>query len=322
MKYLYITQIPQRSERYRLITEMVPPNCDTITSYTCRRIRLRSPVLTALFTLSPCLLLVSMPSVAQQSSSMHVTVIDDRGAAVPAADVHIVSLPDLIGLPTPDGTFSFKNVAPGTYRVSATYPGFRDETVSDVVVVEGKTTDVKITLEQGPPKASDYRIHQNLDDVKLYSKPLSDIGQPPLCSEAVGAHNESYRFMWVPTFEHPAFLRVDIDSDGAATLLTHVWSGAGGYEWGKSVKNARKLTPEEQSDLFETLADLGFWTLPSQVDRPPNVVVLDGTEWLIEGVKDGKCHVVSRYSSPLTELVEKQFLARVARLKPYYKSVH
>lgn len=283
---------------------------------------MRSPVPTALFTISTCLLLISIPSVAQQSSSMRVTVVDNRGAAVPAADVHIVTLPDLVGLPTPNGTFSFKNLAPGTYQVSATYPGFRDETVSDVVVVEGKTTDVKITLEQGLPKASDYRIHQNLEDVKLYSKPLSDIGQPPVCSEPVGEQNERYRFMWVPTFEHPAFVRVDIDSAGAATLLTYVWSGAGGYEWGGSIKNARKLTPEEQSELFETLADLGFWTLPSQVDRPPNVVVLDGTEWLIEGAKDGKCHVVSRYSSPLTELFEKQFLAGVAKLKPYYKSDH
>lgn len=283
---------------------------------------MRSPIFTSLATMSACLLVVSLSSVAQQSSSIRVTVVDHHGAAVPAAQVHIVGLPDLIGLPTPNGTFSFKNVTPGTYQISATYPGFRDETVSDVVVVEGETTDVKIAMEQGPPKASDYRIHQTLEDVKLYSQPLSDIGQPPLCSKPVGELKEWYRFIWVPTFEHPAFLRVDIEPDGAATLLTNVWSGAGGYEWGKSAKNARKLTPEEQSDLFETLSDLGFWTLPSQVERPPNVVVLDGTEWLIEGVKDGKCHVVTRYSSPLTDLFEKQFLARIAKLKPYYKSDH
>lgn len=233
--------------------------------------------------------------------------------------MRVVSLPGLIGLPTPNGTVSFKSVAPGTYQIVATYPGFRDETVSEVVVVEGKTTELNITLERAPPKASDYRIHQTLEDVHLYSKRLTDIGQPLLCSQPLPAHKEWYRFMWVPTFGHPVFLRVDVESDGAGTLLTHVWSGAGGYAWGRSVKNARKLTPEEQLDLFETLADIGFWTLPSQVERPPNAVVLDGTEWLIEGVKDGKCHVVTRYSSPLTELFETQFLAGVAKLKPYYK---
>jgi len=79
------------------------------------------------------------------------------------------------------------------------------------------------------------------------------------------------------------------------------------------------MTSEEELDLFETLADIGFWTLPSEVERPPNEVVLDGTEWSIEGVKDGKCHVVTRYSSPRTELFQTQFLAKVAKLKPYYR---
>ena len=273
---------------------------------------------TGLATLSTYLLVVPVPSVAQQSSSIRVTVLNDHGGAVPAAEVHVVSLPDLIGLPTPNGTFLFKNVTPGTYQVSATYPGFKDQLVSNVVV-EGKTTDVTITLEQGPPKASDYRIHQTLEDVHLFAKPLSDVGEPPLCSQPVGEHKEWYRFMWVPTFAHPAFLRVDMEPDGTAILVTHVWDGAGGYEWGKSTKSTRKLSSEERSDLFETLADLGFWTLPSQVDRPPNEVVLDGTEWLIEGVKDGNCHVVTRYSSPLTDLFKTQFLAGVAKLTPYYK---
>ena len=280
---------------------------------------MRWTILTVLAILSTYLGGVPTPCVAQQGASIRVTVVDGHGSAVPGAEVRVVSLPSLIGLPTPNGTFSFKGVAPGTYQISATYPGFRDETVANVVVVEGKTTELNITLEPGPPKASDYGIHQTLEDLHLYSTPLTDVGQPPLCSQPVPAHKEWYRFVWVPTFEHPAFLRVDIESDGAGTLLTHVWSGAGGYEWGKSVKNSRKLTPEEQSALFETLADIGFWTLPSQVERPPNVVVLDGTEWLIEGVKDGKCHVVARYSSPLTELFQTQFLASVAKLKPYYK---
>jgi hypothetical protein len=280
---------------------------------------LRWTVLTALAMVSSYLGVLSIPCAGQQSSSIRVTVVDDRGAVVPAAEVRVAGLPSLIGLPSPNGTVSFKNVAPGTYQISATCPGFRDETVPDVVVVEGKTTELNITLKQAPPKASDYQIHQTLEDEHLYSKPLTEIGQPLLCSQPVPAHKEWYRFVWVPTFEHPAFLRVDIESDGTGTLITRVWSGAGGYEWGKSVKNERKLTPEEQSNLFETLADIGFWTLPSQVERPPNVVVLDGTDWIIEGVKEGKCHFVTRDSSPLTQLFQTQFLAGVAKLRPYYK---
>jgi hypothetical protein len=256
---------------------------------------------------------------AQEIPSILVTVIDDQGATILGAEVRVVSLPNLVGIPAPNGRVSFNGVAPGNYQISATYPGFRDEIASDIVVVEGKTTELKIKLERAPPKVADFRLYQTLRDGQLYSKPLTEIGQQLLCSQPIPQSREWYRFMWVPTFKHPAFLRVDVDRDGTGTLLTHVWAGEGGYEWGKSAKNARKLTLEEESDLFETLADIGFWTLPSEVERPPNEVVLDGTEWLIEGVKDGKCHVVTRYSSPLTELFEIQFLVKVAKLKSYYK---
>lgn len=126
----------------------------------------------------------------------------------------------------------------------------------------------------------------------------------------------------VPTFEHPVFLRVDVNSDGIATLITVVWSGDGGYEWGKSLKTERKLTSMEQGDLFAVMADIGFWTLPSAVEESPHVIVLDGTEWFIEGVKGGKCHVVTRYSSPLTRLFQDQFLANVAKVPPYYHQAH
>jgi hypothetical protein len=120
----------------------------------------------------------------------------------------------------------------------------------------------------------------------------------------------------VPTFYRPIFFKVDLNEDGAVTLLAYIWSGPGGYEWGKVARSFRKLTPDEEIDLFATPADFGFWGLPAQVENPGTVVV-DGTEWLIEGVKDGKCHAVTRNSSPLTDVVATQFLKSVAKLNPY-----
>jgi hypothetical protein len=44
-----------------------------------------------------------------------------------------------------------------------------------------------------------------------------------------------------------------------------------------------------------------FWTLPSRQQDEPNpdgsvTVGLDGAQWVMEGVKDGKYHVVDRWS--------------------------
>ena len=281
---------------------------------------MRCAILTALVMLSSALVVLPIPCAGQQNLfSLRVTVTNHRGDAILGAQVHVVSLRGLLGLAAPNGTVSFKDVPAGTYQITAMYPGFKDKTVSDIAVIEGKTTELNIELEEGPPKASDFRIRETLQDPHSYAKTLAEIGQPSLCSEPIPEHTESYRLMWVPTFDRPAFLRVDVGSDGAATLLTHVWEGHGGYEWGKSVKTVRKLTWDEEGDMFETLADIGFWTLPAEYDRPPNVMVLDGTEWFIEGVKDGECHVVLRYASALSGLFQQQFLAKVAKLKPYYE---
>jgi hypothetical protein len=176
--------------------------------------------------------------------------------------------------------------------------------------------------QQTPPNASDFRVRESHLNSNLYSEHLKDLGQPALCHEPIPEQAEWYRFLWVPTFEHPVFLRVDLESGEIANLVTVVWSGHGGYEWGKPLRTERKLTSDEQYDLFAAMADIGFWTLPSEIEGPPNMFVLDGTEWLIEGVKDGKCHVVTRNSSPLRRLFEDQFLAKVAKLRPYYQRGH
>ena len=253
---------------------------------------------------------------AQQNPSLHVIVIDRTGAAVPAAEVRILELPSIVGLPAPNGTFSFNGIPTGTYRVSAKYRGFKDKVVEGVTVAEGKTTEIIVKMEQGPPKGSDFGLHQELANTSAYSKVLADVGQPALCAGSVDGE-ERYRFLWVPTFFQPIFLRVEIEPDGTSTLLTYAWKGAGGYEWGQPVRSFRKLTFVEQSDLFAALADIGFWTLPAEVDDPPNVIVLDGTDWFIEGIKDGRCHVVRRYSSPLSQVFSSEFLENIAKVKPY-----
>lgn len=280
--------------------------------------RVQRAILSALAVV--CLSLsILAPCAGQQSSSIRVTVVDDRGAMVARAEVRVLELPALIGIPSPNSSVLFNGVPPGTYQISAKHWGFTDKVVAGVVVDDKKTTELTVKLEQALPKASAFKFHQELLDAHLYSEPLTTLGQPLLCAESSSGGAEWYRFMWVPTFEHPVFLRVDIGPDGTGTLLSYIWNGHGGYEWGKAVRNLRKLTSQEEWDLFATLADIGFWGLPAQVENPPNEIVLDGTEWFIEGVRDGKCHVVTRYSSPLTELFEEQFLARVTKISPYYK---
>jgi len=54
--------------------------------------------------------------------------------------------------------------------------------------------------------------------------------------------------------------------------------------------------------LLAQLRRVDFWSLPSHTDEENGA---DGAEWIIEGVKEGKYHVVRRWSpekGPIREL--------------------
>ena len=128
-----------------------------------------------------------------------------------------------------------------------------------------------------------------------YSKQLKALQEPSLFQMSKDSKVESYRFVWLRTFHHPVIVRVDIKADGSAELTTKVSSGAGGYEPGKLIENASRPLVQRQTDKFlGTVKRLQFWELPTY--EISEGVGCDGSQWIIEGVKDGKYHVVDRWT--------------------------
>jgi|SRR5215469_405706 len=255
---------------------------------------------------------------AQEGGSLEVAVTDLATAAIPRARVQTLGVKntevvaDLHGVAVVDG------LPPGSYKIVVSRPGFRDKVVPDVQVTAGSRQSFKVALEQTPPRFSDVHTYPTFDQ-HIYSKGLQLLKEPGFCEQPIPAHEESYRFLWVPTFDHPIFMKIQIQQDGTAVLNVKILSGAGGYNWGHVAKSTtRKLSFVEQATLFTTLADIGFWDLPVRVTYVnPYQITLDGTDFVIEGVRDGNCHAITRYASPLTDIFSAYFLGDVAKLKPY-----
>lgn len=130
---------------------------------------------------------------------------------------------------------------------------------------------------------------------KWYSKHLKALEEPSLLQKSKGSSAESYRFVWLRTFHHPVIVRVDIQANGGAKLTTKVSNGAGGYEPGKLVENTSRPLPQRQTEkLLATIQRLQFWELPTH--ETPETVGCDGSQWIIEGIKAGKYHVVDRWT--------------------------
>jgi len=127
-----------------------------------------------------------------------------------------------------------------------------------------------------------------------YSRELKAMGEPSLFESSKNPAIESYRFLWLRSFHHPVVVRVDLQTDGSATLITKLGSGAGGYPPGKLIANrSRLLTKEELQTLIAHINASGFWQRPSY-ER--NKAGTDGAEWVVEAAVRGKYHLVSEWS--------------------------
>lgn len=124
-----------------------------------------------------------------------------------------------------------------------------------------------------------------------YSKHLTAMNEPSLSSTKIRA--ETYRVLWLRTFDAPMAFRLIVAPDGTAALITKKMGGRGGYEPGKLILDKQiKLSNQETRVLIEGLERANFWRLAS---ADPNDAGYDGSQWVVEGVKGGTYHVVSRW---------------------------
>ena len=126
-----------------------------------------------------------------------------------------------------------------------------------------------------------------------YSHQLVALKEPSIFEMASIPAAETYRFLWLRTFHHPVAIRVDLKADGTGVVTTKIASGAGGYKPGIiTVNQSRKLTPAETHRFHVEIERKDFWSLPARDDRSGE----DGAQWIVEGVRAGKYHVVDRWS--------------------------
>jgi hypothetical protein len=125
-----------------------------------------------------------------------------------------------------------------------------------------------------------------------YSTQLNALQEPSLYQMGKVSNSESY--LWLRTFHHPVAVRADVKPDGTGMLTTKITSGAGGYRPGTITENRSQLLSKEQISTFlAKVDDVQFWKAPNPVNDQRGT---DGSQWIIEGLKNGRYHVVDRWS--------------------------
>ncbi|HSB28695.1 MAG TPA: hypothetical protein VLE19_12600 [Pyrinomonadaceae bacterium] len=124
--------------------------------------------------------------------------------------------------------------------------------------------------------------------------------------------DESYRLIWIPTFHAPVSARI-WRSREKQFLVTKQLDGRGGYGMGRlAFQDLRSLSDDEWNEFMRLLRQAGYWDLQSDDDSlPPQ----DGAAWIIEGVRNGKHHLVNR-RAPSSEFREAcVYLVKLSGLK-------
>lgn len=153
------------------------------------------------------------------------------------------------------------------------------------VKVEGTTS-----ASYFPPRVLDPQPRRD-KFIEWYSKHLSAMGEPSLLSRP-DAGTEDYRFLWLRSFHHPVAVHI-WRSDDKQFLNVKELDGAGGYEPGKLITNrTQSLAKSDWEGFIRLLEQNCFWNLPAENDARGH----DGAQWILEGRRTDRYHVVDRWS--------------------------
>ena len=130
-------------------------------------------------------------------------------------------------------------------------------------------------------------------EARWYGKSLGRMNEPRLPEIAKEAMAVVYRFTILPTWGNPIAVRARKEGN-AFSLSARRLDGEGGYDPGKLVEQKEVKLKEADSAALEALiAKIGFF----QMATDDNVQGNDGAEWILEGVAEGKYHVVQRWEA-------------------------
>ena len=102
---------------------------------------------------------------------------------------------------------------------------------------------------------------------------------------------EVYRFLWLRTFHHPIFVRVERDGKNIR-LVSKELDGAGGYDSKKIIKTINTTLDETQWCEFLSLLEKSqYWQMAVEQEESG----VDGAQWIVEGAKNGRYHIVDRF---------------------------
>ena len=128
--------------------------------------------------------------------------------------------------------------------------------------------------------------------LEWYTSHLRAMGEPTLLYTP-DSSSERYRFLWLRSFHPPVAVHVWRVGDSHFITVKQT-NGQGGYRPGKLITYVTRSLTKAEWDYFVSLLERScYWHLPTTSDEP---IGTDGAQWILEGVREERYHVVDRWT--------------------------
>jgi hypothetical protein len=170
--------------------------------------------------------------------------------------------------------------------------------IAEVCLKALETNNASLFLNYFPPQTFTSRA----DNFQMfwYSRDLYSMAEKPLWPPSSSLQT-TYRFTHLGAFTGPKTVSLTVLPDGTGSVRTKAMSVS---HDALEIDDTVAVTPEKIARFSSALTKTDFWNMrPEEPSRG-----LDGAEWILEGVQNGKYHIVVRWC-PAIESPSPQALA-------------
>jgi hypothetical protein len=129
----------------------------------------------------------------------------------------------------------------------------------------------------------------------MYPKQLVAFDDKPLSDLAREGNKLIYRFSCFPSFAPPVSVRLHVNETGDGIVFLNRWNGRRALDHRQYFREGTQyeVSAPEVSKFLALVKSTDFWNMPPRLDSFPG---FDGSTWVLEGIRNGAYHVVSRWS--------------------------
>ena len=147
-----------------------------------------------------------------------------------------------------------------------------------------------LNVEKSASYSKYFSPSTDLFSVEWYRKTLVMMDEEPLPS--MMDEDESYRFLWLRAFNHPIAIHISRTGSNQTIVMKELSSADLDIPAKLIGSESRSLSTPEWNEFMQRLEIARFWQMPA--DSGP--MGFDGSQWVLEGYREGRYYVVDRWS--------------------------